>query len=200
MLWRTTPAILRRVAVYRASRARLAERACAKSFHRRVRRARRSLSNIRHRFSSRACTFGALAGPRAHPSIFFARWIMMAPKFEHYRSTRTRGSAALTGERYEARTDGGWGGRYRDGSGAGACTSKRQRSGIRRGANAGSAAAASVPEKSIVDQDAPYFDACAREKLTDSECVGRMIWFKATAGNDRFHTYTFQQRVGLLVA
>ncbi len=61
------------------------------------------------------------------------------------------------------------------------------------------AAAAPVPEKSIVDQDAPYFDACAREKLTDSECVGRMIWFKATAGNDRFHTYTFQQRVGVLV-
>ncbi len=60
-------------------------------------------------------------------------------------------------------------------------------------------AAAPVPEKSIADQDAPYFEACAREKLTDSECVGRLIWFKATAGNDRFHTYTFQQRVGVLV-
>jgi len=25
------------------------------------------------------------------------------------------------------------------------------------------------------------------------------IWYKATAGNDRFHTYTFQQRVGVLI-
>src|SRR6266498_2773785 len=59
--------------------------------------------------------------------------------------------------------------------------------------------AAPVPEKSSVDQDAPYFEACARERLTESECVGRLIWFKATAGNDRFHTYTFPQRVGVLV-
>lgn len=56
-----------------------------------------------------------------------------------------------------------------------------------------------IPEASAVDQDAPYFDACAREGLNESECVGRLIWFKATAGNDRFHTYTFQQRVGVLV-
>ncbi|MCP5249982.1 MAG: cytochrome c [Candidatus Accumulibacter sp.] len=56
-----------------------------------------------------------------------------------------------------------------------------------------------VPEASMVDQDAPYYEACAREGLSESECVGRLIWFKATAGNDRFHTYTFQQRIGVLV-
>lgn len=56
-----------------------------------------------------------------------------------------------------------------------------------------------IPETSTVDQDAPYFEACAREGLNESECVGRLIWFKATAGNDRFHTYTFQQRIGVLV-
>src|SRR6267143_1052679 len=60
-------------------------------------------------------------------------------------------------------------------------------------------AARPTPEKSIVDQDAPYYQACAREGLNESECVGRLIWFKATAGNERFHTYTFQQRVGVLI-
>ncbi|HSQ04166.1 MAG TPA: hypothetical protein VLN59_09030, partial [Burkholderiales bacterium] len=56
-----------------------------------------------------------------------------------------------------------------------------------------------TPEKSIVDQDAPYFEACGREGLNQAECIGRLIWFKATAGNDRFHTYTFEQRIGVLV-
>src|SRR5688500_18027086 len=56
-----------------------------------------------------------------------------------------------------------------------------------------------VPEQSIVDQDAPYVEACARAGLSSSECLGRLIWFKATAGNDRFHTYTFQQRIGVLI-
>ncbi|TXT31252.1 MAG: hypothetical protein FD131_1161 [Rhodocyclaceae bacterium] len=56
-----------------------------------------------------------------------------------------------------------------------------------------------VPEMSAVDQDAPYMEACAREGLNESECVGRLIWFKATGGNERFHTYTFQQRIGVLV-
>jgi hypothetical protein len=56
-----------------------------------------------------------------------------------------------------------------------------------------------LPEASVIDQDAPYFEACGREGLSQSECVGRLIWFKATAGNDRFHTYTFQQRIGVLV-
>ena len=56
-----------------------------------------------------------------------------------------------------------------------------------------------LPEPSIIDQDAPYIEACAREGLDASACVGRLIWYKATGGNDRFHTYTFQQRVGVLV-
>lgn len=35
--------------------------------------------------------------------------------------------------------------------------------------------------------------------LTESEIAGRKIWFYATAGNDRFHTYVFQQRLGVLI-
>ena len=35
--------------------------------------------------------------------------------------------------------------------------------------------------------------------MNESECAGRLIWFKATAGNERFHTYVFQQRVGVLI-
>ena len=35
--------------------------------------------------------------------------------------------------------------------------------------------------------------------LTPSERAGREIWYKATAGNDRFHTYVFQQRMGVLI-
>ncbi len=68
-------------------------------------------------------------------------------------------------------------------------------------ANAPNAAAAArpMPEPSIVDQDAPYIEACARQNLSASECIGRLIWFKATAGNERFHTYTFQQRIGVLI-
>jgi hypothetical protein len=35
--------------------------------------------------------------------------------------------------------------------------------------------------------------------LSPSARAGREIWYKATAGNDRFHTYVFQQRVGVLI-
>lgn len=35
--------------------------------------------------------------------------------------------------------------------------------------------------------------------LSAAERAGREIWYKATAGNARFHTYVFQQRVGILV-
>jgi hypothetical protein len=35
--------------------------------------------------------------------------------------------------------------------------------------------------------------------LSPSERAGREIWFKATAGNGRFHTYVFQQRLGVLI-
>src|SRR5262245_16912712 len=46
--------------------------------------------------------------------------------------------------------------------------------------------------------DSPVF--CSGEAgLTPSELAGREIWYKATAGNARFHTYVFQQRVGILV-
>jgi hypothetical protein len=66
-------------------------------------------------------------------------------------------------------------------------------------ASAAAPPATPLPEVSAIDQDAPYHEACAREGLNESECVGRLIWFKATAGNERFHTYTFQQRIGVLV-
>jgi hypothetical protein len=35
--------------------------------------------------------------------------------------------------------------------------------------------------------------------MSPSERAGREIWYKATAGNSRFHSYTFQQRVGVLI-
>jgi hypothetical protein len=35
--------------------------------------------------------------------------------------------------------------------------------------------------------------------LTPAEKAGREIWYKATAGNGRFHTYVFQQRLGVLI-
>lgn len=44
----------------------------------------------------------------------------------------------------------------------------------------------------------PGFQAGGRA-LTPSERAGREIWFKATAGNGRFHTYVFQQRLGVLI-
>lgn len=58
---------------------------------------------------------------------------------------------------------------------------------------------ATPASRPLHEQDIPYYEACAREGLNASECAGRLIWFKATAGNDRFHTYVFQQRVGVLI-
>jgi cytochrome c1 len=37
------------------------------------------------------------------------------------------------------------------------------------------------------------------EGLSPSARAGREIWYKATAGNARFHTYTFQQRITALI-
>ena len=37
------------------------------------------------------------------------------------------------------------------------------------------------------------------EGLTPSERAGCQIWFYATADNDRFHTYVFQQRLGVMI-
>jgi len=39
----------------------------------------------------------------------------------------------------------------------------------------------------------------AGAELTPSEQAGRDIWYKATAGNGRFHTYVFQQRLGVII-
>ncbi len=47
--------------------------------------------------------------------------------------------------------------------------------------------------------DAGFHRIAESEKLSAEERAGREIWYKATAGNDRFHTYVFQQRVGVLV-
>ena len=46
--------------------------------------------------------------------------------------------------------------------------------------------------------DDPGFYA-GEANLTPSERAGREIWYKATAGNSRFHTYVFQQRVNVLI-
>lgn len=48
----------------------------------------------------------------------------------------------------------------------------------------------------------PSYDAGFRAgaaTLNPSEAAGREIWYKATAGNARFHTYVFQQRLGVLI-
>lgn len=47
-------------------------------------------------------------------------------------------------------------------------------------------------------RDNPGFYA-GEAGLTPSQRAGREIWYKATAGNSRFHTYTFQQRIGVLI-
>ncbi len=46
--------------------------------------------------------------------------------------------------------------------------------------------------------DNPGFYA-GEANLSPSERAGREIWYKATAGNARFHTYVFQQRVNVLI-
>ena len=49
---------------------------------------------------------------------------------------------------------------------------------------------------------ASYDDAGFRAgaaQLSPAEAAGREVWYKATAGNARFHTYTFQQRLGVLI-
>jgi hypothetical protein len=58
----------------------------------------------------------------------------------------------------------------------------------------GAAAATTTP--------AAYDDAGFRlgeAGLSPSARAGREIWYKATAGNDRFHTYVFQQRIGVVI-
>ena len=60
----------------------------------------------------------------------------------------------------------------------------------------GAAAAPSAAAKPL--PDSPGFYA-GEAGLSASEIAGREIWYKATGGNARFHTYVFQQRVGVLV-
>ncbi|HMN43732.1 MAG TPA: hypothetical protein PKE27_04135 [Povalibacter sp.] len=48
----------------------------------------------------------------------------------------------------------------------------------------------------VLDNPGFYLGEAA---LSPSERAGREIWYKATAGNARFHTYTFQQRIGVLI-
>src|SRR5215510_13680922 len=37
------------------------------------------------------------------------------------------------------------------------------------------------------------------KNLTEAERVGADIWFNATAGNARFFTYVYQQRLGVMI-
>lgn len=67
------------------------------------------------------------------------------------------------------------------------------------------AAAAQVrsdPSPAMAVVPPAYSDAGFHEAeagLSPSARAGREIWFKATAGNARFHTYTFQQRITALI-
>lgn len=56
---------------------------------------------------------------------------------------------------------------------------------------------ASATAETPVYSDAGFHAAAAG--LSESERAGREIWYKATAGNGRFHTYVFQQRMGVLI-
>jgi hypothetical protein len=63
-------------------------------------------------------------------------------------------------------------------------------------------AAASPDTTTLPEAATPYSDAAfhaAETGLSPSARAGREIWFKATAGNARFHTYTFQQRITALI-
>ena len=57
-------------------------------------------------------------------------------------------------------------------------------------------APAAAPSPAL--QDNPGFYV-GEQALSPSARAGREIWYKATAGNGRFHTYTFQQRIGVLI-
>ena len=61
----------------------------------------------------------------------------------------------------------------------------------------GEPAASAAPPGPVV-LDNPGFYA-GEATLNPSQRAGREIWYKATAGNSRFHTYTFQQRIGVLI-
>ena len=55
-----------------------------------------------------------------------------------------------------------------------------------------------APVAQAQSQFSPGF-AAGEAGLTPAERAGREIWFFATAGNDRFHTYVFPQRLGAAI-
>jgi hypothetical protein len=59
-------------------------------------------------------------------------------------------------------------------------------------------ASVQAPVAAPPQRDAPGFYA-GEAGLSPAERAGREIWYKATAGNARFHTYVFQQRIGIMV-
>ena len=69
-------------------------------------------------------------------------------------------------------------------------------------ANLAVAAVEVAPVQAMPSATLDYSDAgfnAAEAGLAPSARAGREIWFKATAGNARFHTYTFQQRITALI-
>ncbi len=54
------------------------------------------------------------------------------------------------------------------------------------------------PPAMVLKEDSPGF-RYGGGNLTDSERAGAEIWFKATAGNERFFTYVYPQRFGVMV-
>ncbi len=75
--------------------------------------------------------------------------------------------------------------------------------GLSPSVNLAQAEAPEVPAKPVAEglpsaYVAPEFFA-GDAGLTDKERAGRHIWYFATAGNARFYSYTFPQRVGVLI-
>lgn len=83
-------------------------------------------------------------------------------------------------------------------AGVAAMSGDRQASAPMLVAQAPAAPAPIAVSPSASQPDNPGFYA-GEDGLTPSERAGREIWYKATAGNARFHTYVFQQRIGVLV-
>jgi hypothetical protein len=63
-------------------------------------------------------------------------------------------------------------------------------------APATAAAAPAAPGPAMPDNAGFY---AGESSLSPSERAGREIWYKATAGNARFHTYVFPQRINVLI-
>lgn len=51
----------------------------------------------------------------------------------------------------------------------------------------------------VAGQDSPTSFHYGDGTFTESERVGAEIWFKATAGNERFFTYVYPQRLGVMI-